>query len=170
MNTSLEILAEFIAPFEDDLNVCFLGDNLTTETIKLFSNAINKTRKSIPEKLPPVKFNNCNTSDLFRGKYKNLLDNKCCIQYLDINLSYNVISYLTNELDDEMEGMLIDKHILQVNQEKYIFDITNVSDDTLAILCQNMDNRYGSYNYYITENFLAVWVYYTDEFSRIQDL
>ena len=88
---------------------------------------------------------------------------------MDADMSNNVISFLNNNLDDDLEGMLIDKHILQTSQEKFIFDITNVSDDNLATLCQNMDARNGSYNYLICENYLAVWILYQDEFSNIFD-
>ena len=170
MKTSIELMAEFISPFEDNLFVFFIGDNFDTDTTSLFTKAINRSRKSLPGFLDKVKFNSITTSQLYHSQNSDILKEKACIQILDAQLSLNLISYLTNELDDELEAMLIDRHILQVQQEKYIFDITNVSDDTLATLCQNMDKKEGSYNYLISENYLGIWILYKDEFSFIQDL
>jgi len=167
---TIEIVSEFIAPFEDNLQVAFMGDHLEEETVSEFKRYLEKSRKSLPDKLSKIKFTTMNTAELFRSKHRDALANNICIVFMDEQLSNNVIKYLTNELYDEMEGMLIDKFILQVPQEKYIFDITLVSDDTLAKLCQNMDNRNGAFNYLICENYLAVWILYEDEFNLIQDL
>lgn len=170
MKNSIQLIAEFIAPFEDDLHMIFVGDNIDQDTINLFTKFISKSRKDLPDNLDPINFHTISSSQLFRGQYSDTLKDKICIQYLDSDMSNNVISYLINELDDEMEGMLIEKHILLNPQEKYIFDITTVSDDNLAHLCQNMDSRNGAYNYMIIENYLAIWILYQDEFSCIQDL
>ena len=169
MKSSIELIADFICPYEDNLTFAFIGDNFDTDTIALFNKFISKTRKSLPSKLNKINFIIINSSDLFRGKYTHVFTNNICIQFLDSTLSLNMISYLTNSLEDEMEGMLIDKHLLQIPQEKYIFDITYVSDDTLARLCHNMDLAINSYNYIISENYLAIWILHQNEFSLIQD-
>ena len=163
MKSSIELIAEFITPFEDKLTFVFIGDNISHDTLSLFSKAINKSRKSLPGKLDKVEFISVNTSDLFRGKYQTVFTNNICIQYFDELMSNNIIAYLTNKLDDQMEGMLIDKHLLQLPQEKYIFDISSTPDDDLADLCYNMDLKNGSYNYIILENYLAVWILQQDE-------
>lgn len=85
-------------------------------------------------------------------------------------MSNNIISFLTNNLQDDMEGMLIDKYIMDVPQEKYIFDISQVDDDTLAQLCQNMDKNSGAYNYLIVGDYMGIWILYNDEFSLLQNL
>ena len=75
MKSSIEIVADFICPFEDNLNMIFIGDNLDSDIKDLFIKFITKSRKSLPDKLNPVVFNSIKTTDLFRGKHSNIVKN-----------------------------------------------------------------------------------------------
>ena len=167
MKSTPELIADFLAPYDDDLTVMYIGDNLDKEQITLFTSALNKSRRFFPECINPINFHTFSSSDLFRAKAESILNTQNVIVFMDETMSNNVIYYLTNNLDDDLEGMLIDKHILHQPQEKYIFDIITLNDDALAKLCQNMDNRPGEYNYLICENYLSIWVLYQDEFTYI---
>ena len=166
MNTSIELIAEFISPYEDNLTFAFISDNLDLDTKLLFTKTFNKTRKSLPEKLNKINYITLNSSDLFHNKFTKLFNSNICIQFFDEKLSNNILAYLTDNLDDELEGMLIDKHIIQLPQEKYIFDITSTPDIILKQLCQKMDDNYNCYNYLISENYLAIWMLINDEFIQ----
>jgi hypothetical protein len=159
---SIDLIAEFISPYEDNLNTLFIGDDLDTMFVAQMSEALTKSRKSLPGKLPPITFNSITTTNLFKGKAEDTLKNSICILYLDQNSSLTLIQSLTHELIDQMEAMLIDRFILQNPQEKFILDISTTPDDTLANLCENMDSRNGAFNYLISENLLAIWTLIDD--------
>ena len=166
----IELIAEFIAPYEDDLKVLMIGDKFEPGIDRVFKTSLNITRKSLPDFLAPLDISTIKPTDLFHGKNSPLLKDNICIVILDNQMSLNVISFLTNELKDDMESMLIDKYLMDVPQEKYIFDISTTDDDTLAKLCQNMDKKPGAYNYLICGEYLAIWILYNDDFHLIQDL
>jgi hypothetical protein len=157
---------DFIAPYDDELYILFLGDDLNTELQNKFKKAIKKARKSIPGFIPEVNYANFTTSELFRNKAKEYLDSESCIVIADPEFSQNIIQYITNKLSDEMEGMLIDKFILQAPQEKFIFDVHSVDDDTLNALIIILDERTTAFNYYMSGNYLGIWVLNPDEFNH----
>ena len=163
-------MAEFIAPYEDNLNVLMIGDTFNPGTQSEFNTALNKTRRSLPDFLAPLTISITKPSELYHGKNSITLKDTICIVILDAPMSSNIISFLTNNLQDDMEGMLIDKYIMDVPQEKYIFDISQVDDNTLAQLCQNMDKNSGAYNYLIVADYLAIWILMNDEFTLLQNI
>ena len=165
----VDLAIEFLAPFEDNLNLVMLGDQITKDEVRMWTDAFNYIRRTTLIELQNVNTVTGTTSDLFWGKLNPVLSDGISIVYLDSELSSNTIQFLTNSLDDQMEGMLIDKYLLQVPQEKYIFNINQTDDEDLARLCQNMDKRSAAFNYLICENYLAVWILYQDEFTLIQD-
>jgi hypothetical protein len=157
MNTNPIVdVIEFIAPY-DEPYVLFLGDEPNAELMKEFKKTIKKTRKSIGVVIPEVNYVQFTTSELFRNKAKEYLDSEPCIIIADHEFSQNIIQYITNNLSDEMEGMLIDKFILQAPQEKFIFDVHSIDDDTLNALITILDNRTTAFNYYISGNYLGIW-------------
>jgi hypothetical protein len=91
--------------------------------------------------------------------------------YLDTELSRQVVSILTsNDKDvDQLDAMLLEKYILQQPQEKYILDITDTPDHLIDSLMANMDSRPMEFNYIIYGNLMAIWVYWMDEFTLIQN-
>jgi hypothetical protein len=167
MNTNPIVdVIEFIAPYEDELYILFLGDSHDPNLVTKFKKQIKKTRKSLPDFLPEVNFAEFTTSELFRNKAKEYLHSECCLIIFDSEFSYNIIQYITNKLGDEMEGMLIDKFILQAPQEKFIFDLHSIDDDTLNTLIRILDERASAFNYYVSGDYLAVWVLESNEFNR----
>jgi len=167
----IELMVEFIAPYEDNLNILMIGDTFNPSTQSEFNKALNKTRRSLPgsQSLEPLTISISKPSELYHGKNSITLKDNICIVITDAPMSNNIISFLTNNLQDDMEGMLIDKYIMDVPQEKYIFDISQVDDDTLAQLCQNMDKKSGAYNYLIVADYLGIWILYNDEFTLLQN-
>jgi len=157
---------EFIAPYEDELYVLFLGDSHLPDDVNKLKKQIKKTRKSLPGSLPNVNFAEFTTSELFRNKAKEYLDSECCLIIFDSEFSQNIIQYITNKLSDEMEGMLINKFILQAPQEKFIFDLHSVDDDTLNALVNILDQKTTVFNYYVSGEYLGVWVLESDEFNH----
>jgi hypothetical protein len=172
VNDPEALIAEFIAPYDDNLSVVFICDHINQNTIDKFTDHMNTTRHSLPTaKLNPISYVTTTTSNLFRGNAKEFLEpSKNSIVYFDHQIAANVINFLTNESDDELENMLIDKYLIQSPQEKYIFNLASIDDDNLAQLLQNMDAKPAAYNYIIIENYLAIWLYYQDDFSLIQDI
>jgi hypothetical protein len=171
INDPETLIAEFIAPYDDNLSVVFICDQDNLNTIEKFKHNMNATRHSLPSgKLNSINYVTTTTSNLFRGNATEFLKpSKNSIVYFDHQIAANVINYLTNESNDPLENMLIDKFLIQSPQEKYIFNLASVDDDNLARLCSNMDTKLGAFNYIIIENYLAVWLYYMDEFTLIQD-
>ena len=69
MNTNpITDIIEFIAPYEDELYVLFLGDINEINTINSFKKKIKKFRNTAKIKLPQPNFIEFNTSCLFRNK------------------------------------------------------------------------------------------------------
>ena len=175
--TAIEIISEFMSPFEDSLTVVLLGDQMDEGTQEEITAAFNDIRNQFTE-LPnvkplsstPVKTIQVSTSDLFRGKIEDLVATEPCVIYMDKDLSRDVINILTNNNKDvdELDAMLLERYVIWMGQEKFIFDLSNTSDDQLGLLLAGMDERIGEFNYIIVENLLGVWIYNTDEFTMIQ--
>ena len=89
-----------------------------------------------------------------------------------MELSKNTIKFISGHRDnlDELEEMLIEKYLIQQPQEKYIFNVSQTSDEELTDLMNNMDNRPEEFNYILYDNLLGVWIYFLDEFSLIQEI
>lgn len=166
----ITLTAEFIAPFEDNLTVVFIGNDLNATTVNKFKSELNTTRYMVPVQMKPIEYISASISELYHGKLKDKLNPNFTITYLDADITKTAINFLTNNSDDKLDNMLVDKFLIQQPQEKYIFNLASTSDDTLARLLQIMDNRPDAFNYLIIEDYLAVWLHYIDEFNFIQDL
>jgi hypothetical protein len=165
MNTNPIVdVVDFIAPYDDELYILFLGDNLNAAHQNKFKKTIKKARKSIGGFIPEANYAQFTTSELFRNKAKEFMHSESCIIIADSEFSQNIIQYITNLLPDEMEGMLIDKFILQAPQDKFIFDVHSIDDDTLNALITILDERTTAFNYFMSGNHLAIWVIDSDEF------
>lgn len=172
----LDVMAEFLSPFEDDLNIVVLGDTVEEETTQELEAAFNRMRvliNQIPSMesspLGDVHMFRYTTEELYRGGATEQLKNYCMI-YMDPEMSRQIISLLTlnDKLVDELDAMLLEKYILQQPQEKYIMDISSTPDELIESLIANMDRRPTEFNYIIYGNLIAIWVYWMDEFSIIQ--
>jgi hypothetical protein len=172
----LDVMAEFMSPFEDQLDIVVLGDGIDKETTQELEAAFNNMRVLINE-IPAMKSSplgtvnmfTYNTEELYRGAATKQLENYCMI-YLDPELSRQVVCILTlNDKDvDELDAMLLEKYILQQPQEKYILDISTTPDNLIHDLMANMDSRPNEFNYIIYGNLMSIWVYWLDEFTLIQ--
>ena len=172
----MDVMAEFMSPFEDELNIVVLGDGIEEETIQELEAAFNNMRMLINQ-IPSMKssqLGNVNmfrygTQELYRGAANDQFKNYCMI-YMDPEMSRQIISLLTlnDKLVDELDAMLLEKYILQQPQEKYIMDISNTPDELIETLLANMDRRPTEFNYIIYGNLIAIWVYWMDDVSLIQ--
>jgi hypothetical protein len=99
-----------------------------------------------------------------------VIKKEVCVIYMDWELSRDTINMLTNHHKDvdDLEAMLIDKYLLTVGQEKFIFNLKGIDDQKVQQLTDAMDARAGEFNYVIIENLLAIWIYDLDEFTFIQ--
>jgi hypothetical protein len=172
----LDVMAEFMSPFEDDLNIVVLGDGIEEETTQELEAAFNRMRvliNQIPSMesspLGDVHMFRYTTEELYRGGATEQFKNYCMI-YMDPEMSRQIISLLTlnDKLVDELDAMLLEKYILQQPQEKYIMDISSTPDELIETLLANMDRRPAEFNYIIYGNLIGIWVYWMDEFSIIQ--
>jgi hypothetical protein len=172
----LDVMAEFLSPFEDELNIIVLGDGIDNETAQEVEAAFNRMRvliNQIPSMesspLGDVHMFEYTVEELYRGAAKEQMDNYCTI-YMDPEMSRQIISLLTlNDKEvDELDAMLLEKYILQQPQEKYIMDISSTPDHLIDSLLANMDRRPTEFNYIIYGNLMAIWVYWMDEFTVIQ--
>jgi hypothetical protein len=165
-NNPLVDIIDFIAPYDDDLHVLFLGDHKNEPLQKSYKKIIKKARKSLPGQMPDVNYVEFTTSELFRNKAKEYLHSEACILIIDQELSNNIIQFITHKLNDPLEAMLIDKFILQAPQDKFIFDVHSVDDDTLNALINILDIQTSAFNYYMNTNILAIWALDTQEFNN----
>jgi hypothetical protein len=179
MDVPMQILSEFMSPFEDHLDILLVGDGITKEETREIKKAFNYMRSSW-NKLPgitggelePIKYSKHSTSDLYKNKITDKIEKNTCILYLDAELSKNTIKFISGHREDldELEEMLIDKYLIQQPQEKYIFDVSQTSDEELVDLMNNMDNRPEEFNYILYDNLLGVWIYFIDEFGLSQEI
>lgn len=174
----MDVMAEFMSPFEDQLDIVVLGDGIDNETTQELEAAFNNMRALIND-IPSMKSSplgtvnmfTYNTEELYRGAATEQLKNYCMI-YMDPELSRQVVCILTSHDKevDELDAMLLEKYILQQPQEKYILDISATSDRLLHELMVNMDNRPNEFNYIIYGNLMSIWVYWLDEDVLMQEI
>jgi hypothetical protein len=172
----LEVIAEFLSPFEDTLNIVVLGDGVTDETVQDLEAAFNDIREAI-NTIPSMSGSHLGVANMFRYTTKELYRGAATEQlkeystiYTDPELSRQLIDLLNqddNEVD-ELEAMLLDKYILQQPQEKYILDITSTSDEAINKIMVKMDSRPTEFNYILYGYHMAIWIYWLDEFTLIQ--
>lgn len=176
--TGIELISEFMSPFEDELTVLMLGDHIDTDTQDEIIIAFNNMRKSFTElpdinaELDPIKYVSLTTSELFRGVAEEIIEKEACVIFLDRELSKNALNILTNnETDvDGLDQMLIDRYLLSMGQEKFVLDLRDCDDDRIDLLMMGMDERMGEFNYILIEDMLGIWIYNIDEFTSIKFL
>jgi hypothetical protein len=172
----LDIISEFMSPFEDSLTVLFLGDQMDEEFVGDVVNTVNSMRESFVDlpnikttKLLPIKHLALKTTELFKGKAEDHIEKDTCIIFMDTDLSKDVINIITNNADDvdELDAMLIEKYLLSAGQEKFVLDVTKCDNDRINTLLSEMDERAGEFNYIIVNNLLGIWIYNNDDFPFI---
>lgn len=163
---TLNIIAEFLSPFEDELNIIILGDHVNSKFTKTIDTIFNSVRTAF-NKIPNIHNNNLNkaivsqynTSELFKGSAnKQLKENS--IVYLDYEISSQIVDMINHDDDkvDKLEAMLLRKHILEHPREKYILDITTITNQAIKKLIHKMDQTPEEFNYLILDNFMGVWL------------
>lgn len=150
-------LTEFISPYEDDLNVIIMGDNITPEFIDDLQIEFNNTRSDI-KGLGDISYHYFNTSDVFKNKINDLSKENICIMVMDDDLSLLCLKKLAEDTDDmdPLDVMLMDRYIGSVFQEKFVFNITKVSDTLLETIIDAMDLEYYRFEYILTDNHLGI--------------
>jgi hypothetical protein len=129
-------LTEFLSPYEDDLNVIIMGDNITPEFINDLQIEFNNTRSDI-KGLGDISYHYFNTSDVFKNKINDLSKED------------------TADLDP-LDIMLMERYIGSIFQEKFIFNITKVSDTLLETIIDAMDLEFYRFEYILTDDHLGI--------------
>jgi hypothetical protein len=172
----MEVMAEFMSPFEQDLNIVLIGDGIKPSRKRQLKTGFNNVRKLLNQmpsmydsQLKPVTFNQYKTQDLYRGAAEEKMKEYCLV-YLAPEISSQLISILTkHDKDvDDLDAMLIDKFILQAPQEKYIFDLTQTDNDMVNQMMNGMDERPEEFNYILYGDLLGIWIYWVDPFITTQ--
>lgn len=170
--TAIEVISEFMSPFEDHLTVLTLGDHIDDGAREEIIEAFNNMRKSFRElpgvntELEPITYVSLTTSELFRGAAEDTVENDACVIFLDRELSKNAINILANFEDevDELDRMLINRYLISMGQEKFVLDIQDCDMDRVNSILVGMDERPGEFNYIIIDNVLGIWIYNVEEF------
>lgn len=170
---TIDIIVEFISPYDDELNILILGDNFTRIQINEIKTAFNNVRiqfdehpfivNNILKKQTPLnklKFHIHKTNKIFKGSIEEITKKEKCIIVLDRELSKYVIDILTNnEKDiDELDLMLINKYIFEIFQDRFILDITDCDTDKLILFTEGMDVRSSEFNYLGIDNYMALHI------------
>jgi hypothetical protein len=153
----INYITEFISPYETELNVAFIGDGLETECIFDMMDEFNKTRKDI-KGLDDIKYHRFKSDDLFTGKVEELSCNNICIMFMDADISKKCLERLTktDNNEDPLDIMLMEKFISNVFQEKFIFTIAKTSDEIIEVVIDALDFEYDKFEYILTDEHLAV--------------
>ena len=153
----INYITEFISPYETELNVAFIGDGLETEYIFDAMDEFNNTRKDI-KGLNDIKYHRFKSDDLFTGKVEDLSANNICVIFMDADISKKCLNRLTKTDNDEdpLDIMLMEKFIENVFQEKFIFTITKVSDTLLETIIDAMNLEYYRFEYILTDDHLGI--------------
>lgn len=150
-------ITEFISPYETDLNVAFIGDGFETEDIFDMMDQFNDTRNDI-KGLDDIKYHRFKSDDLFTGKVEELSRNNICIMFMDADISKKCLDRLTktDNNEDPLDIMLMEKFISNVFQEKFIFTITKTSDEILETIIDALNTEYNKFEYILTDDHLAI--------------
>jgi hypothetical protein len=162
------LLSEFICPFEDDLVTAFIGDEFDEHERVEFETHLTdirddftKTLVNMGQKisLKKIQFNRITLSQLFKGKAEPLFE-RPCVAILDSHLTKDVVNLLTQNFSyvDDLDRMLIDKYLIEAKQEKYIMDLSLLSDDLKKEFIYLIDAVPDKFNYIISRDYLALWI------------
>jgi hypothetical protein len=172
---TFEILCEFMSPFDDNLFVTLMGDNVDNadEIKECFNHVRHQYGNLFPKEdkfFKPITFIEVKTPELYRGAYDIIInalgsDNHGNIIYIDKHLSKDVINLLSHNTDavDELDAMLINKYILSIKHSRFIFDLTYTDDEMISRILGGMDLSISEFNYLIMDNMLAIWILSSDD-------
>ena len=167
-----DIMAEFMAPYEDHLQVIIIGDRITKSEEKRIQKSFNSLRREFTmlpninsKPLEPIVYSRFSSSDLFRGKVNDIIMNNACVIFLDEDLSKDTLEIMGGDPKyvDELEAMLIKKFIMEQPQEKFIFDVSGTEEAVVNSVMDNMDQYPGEFNYLQFDHLVGVWIYYHDD-------
>lgn len=170
------VLAEFMSPFEEQLYIVGLGDQIsqhTMEDLQVSFDHIRNILNDIPSmdgtQLEPVNITRFGTDELFRGKAEDTVNENDCVVYLDQELSDQVISIITNNDQDldHLDKMLIIKYVIEINQEKYIFNITTMDHEKLQTFFNVLDRNSNVFNYIVQNDHVGIWLHGNTELTLL---
>lgn len=165
----MNIVSQFLSPFEEPLTLISMGDNINNADHIDLVTAINNIRDEFTDKsetpMDPIDDICMNLSDVFRGKANEKVNDETCVIFLDANITDNVLDILSNDYKyvDELDALLIEKYILNINQEKFVMDISLVGKEKIDVFINHMDDRPEEFNYMLIDNLLTLWIYRQDE-------
>lgn len=150
-------LTEFISPFEEGLHVIFMGDNMTPEFMDRFKAEFNNTRKLI-DGLDDITYHYYTTIEVFKQKPQDITMDNICIMIMDDELSNLCLKKIAWDVDDmdPLDIMLMERYISTIFQDKFIFNITKVSDTLLEKIIDPMDFEYNKFEYILTDHHFGV--------------
>jgi hypothetical protein len=161
-NLSLQLILEFISPFDKNLTVLYLGDSFNIERIQPYELAIQTARKDFAKTrnitLNPHKYHIHSLSDLYHDKVKHLF-NKPIFLIGDVHFSNMVLNaYMGNPPEDEMEFMLLNKYFLDLNtpDPKYLFNTTINDIMSLFFYLDALADDIKTINYCNVDDFVAI--------------
>lgn len=163
-----DLVADFLSPFEDDLQVILVGDELAKPEINKICKGIDRTRQDwfslpdIKDKYTPATCSVFTSSELFHGKMEELTNNKPSVIYLDRDMSYKTLMVITGKVDslDKVEVMLIRRYLVDVILNKIVFDISDIDAGLMELITFAMDHHEDPYHYLISGNYMGLWLYF----------
>jgi len=161
---------EFIAPYNNYLNIILVGDNINPDTRDELMTALQELRKDSPLNLKEPKTIEAKLSDLFRGKLDETLRKKNSICYMDKYVSRDCINILLKDTTyvDELDAMLYHKYLLSVPVIKFMFDLTDVTDENLGKLLATMDVSEDNFNYLVVDDYMGLLTSYIPNKKNIK--
>lgn len=175
----LSLIAEFISPLETDLHVLLVGDHMGKSDESKMKRAVEKTRKEwfasphVSDKYAPATYSTMSTSQLFHGEALPIMKEKPTIVCLDKDLSYSTLMLITGKRDkvDKLDAMLIRGYIIDVEQNKFIFDLSDLDNDIVSYFTKFIDSMENSpYHYFVSGNYMALWFYFKPDQAENSDL
>lgn len=151
----LQDIIRFIDGYGEYINIYFLGDNFTQNDIEFILQCFKDINTKYSNN---IKFRNISISNIFKGDLKNIKNTKNSIFYLDKNLSADYLDIFNNNTKyvDELDAMLIKHHLFDIKHKKIILDISHTDNNAIKYTINNLDQEISIYNYYITNNYLAL--------------
>lgn len=161
---STQTIIEFISPFETDLTLLFLGDEFNASAKKDIKSTIKEVRKITGVKPNNLKYVDIPTSKLFRGAAEPYVDETDCILFFSPQLSKDTINIILQNSDhmDVLDVLLIKKYIIDLQLQKYVFDISTMDDAILVEFIAGLDLNPVDFSYLIQDNMVAIWISYKE--------
>ena len=162
------VIADFLSPFEDNLQVVLVGDEIPKPEINKVCKGIDKARQDwfslpdITDKYVPATCSTMSVSDVYHGKMEALVVNKPSIIYLDREMSYKTLMVITGRTEslDKVDVMLIRRYLVDVILNKIIFDITDIDPGVMELITFAMDHHDQPYHYFISGKYMGLWLFF----------